>query len=201
MNDFWNEMAGTVPDEAPVYEDFPIGVWAHVRIAGKEDGGWAAEVVTRTAKKTGEDFHAFRVGLIPVGAEAGKTSDSNRNGRIPFDSITTAYGEDALHGKLVGLFNAAFSAGIEDKADRWKNTLGILKGAADELQVTAGEYPNIGTFLAVLGAHALAQGEYYVLAKTRKNKVTEKVEAGSVEEATPENVAKRNIAPYEKPSF
>lgn len=201
MSDFWNEMADKVPNEQPVYEDFPANTWAHARVANGEDGGWAAEVATRTSKKTGEDFYVFRVGLIPDGAEAGKTNDSNRNGRIPFDCITTAYGDDGLHGKIVGLFNAVFAPGVEDKVERWSKTLAVLKDAAGDLGVEAGDYPNIGTFFATLGAHALQKDEHFVLVKTKKNKVTEKVEAGSVEDATTENISKRNIEMYEKPAF
>lgn len=195
---FWDDMAKEVPEESQAFEDFPEKVWALARPANRDDGGWAPKLREITLRDGSGSFFVFSHGLQPFGAELSKVNEANKKSWIPF-SPPCSTKEGALNGRIVGYLNAIFAAGVKDKGERWAKTLDALKEASEEVEGSPEAYPDQGTYLCACAVKALQDidEDVRVLVKTRMGKGSKpRVEGGTIEDATPENIQKRGVAEY-----
>lgn len=210
--DFW-DLARTAPIEPPPErEDLPTGKWLICHTASAENGGWAASVKQQEGKSG--PFYKFRIGLACQGGEAGivKAHAGRYCGFESFIEPGQYDGGNPIAGRLMGFLNSAFSSGVaaEEKdakaraQERWHNTLAALQAAAEANALDPSAYPNPAIFLATCAKFALDATSHVVLVKTNQRsyeKDGEKklgpVEAGTVEDYTVANVAKRKVTVLE----
>lgn len=166
-------------------------------------------------------FRKFNVGLYTIGGDD-KILPKHRNKTLFFSTFVLPSAEDTkrnpalvLGGRLVGFLNAIFAKGVADApenhkkdalkeraAARWKATIEKLRPVWKEHpEATPEAYQGSrGRLLAYVACCALEHESHLVLVKTRKGKpydrdgeMVSRIEAGMIEDATPENIAKRKV--------
>ena len=220
--DLFDQMAAEPQEEQQPFEELPADAWVLMKTATKDNGGAAPLVrADEDKKKTNADgtpvvYRKFNVGLYTLGGDA-KILDRHRNKSV-FLNCFILPGEEELKrnpsallgGRVVGVLNTLFATGVatEEKdakvrsAARWTHTMGLLKGVlAEHPECTLDQYEGSkGRLIAGVAVLALQDQSRLILVKTKKysyesrdGEKKSRIEPGTFEDATTENIEKRKV--------
>jgi hypothetical protein len=217
---FWQDYCDNAPEETSGFkgEDLPAGAWVLVRTATTENGNAAAQVKSFDGKNG--PFIKFNIGLMTIGGDA-KISKELHNRRMVWLDVFPSPGPKELEhepnkkvaGRFTGFLNTVLASGVaESEKDkkarskaRWSVTAQALRAAADENNLTPEAYHgDVAAFTAAVAAKALAERSVALLVKTDYGKEyngKKPIVVSAFEDATPENLAARNITEFTEAEF